>query len=792
MENRKKRILNVDGKKNRRELTSTFLSQSGYDVVEAAGAAEALKLAGELPDLILLEAKLRGASGFEICRKVKADPRTALIPVVLITSRPVFSRFRLKNLKEGEADGYLVRPVHPQELLSMVKALLRPTRDLSQVEEKLRESEENYKTLIDGMNDTAWVIGYDGKFIDVNAPACKIFGYSREEFLTMSPHDIDVSLKAEEINSLVTRMPAEKMQLFTTTHCTRDGREIPVEIKSTLITYHGKPAILSIARDITERKKAEQEMKRRLVELEALQKISSALRLAETLEDMLPLFLDETLSLLNTDAGAIWLYNTPSGTLRFAVARNWFSQLGESSIKSDEGIIRNVFLSGEAYLSREFATDPLLKLEEAARIPEGWGGACLPIRNAAETEGVLVVSVQLPREISPEELKLLSSLSDMAGVAINRLSLYEETVRRLNQMQSLHAIDLAINASLDLNLTLDVLLEHVAVQLAVDTAVVFLLQPHLGTLEFAAGRGLSNNKCKEVSLRLGEGSIGKAALERRTVLVLNPAEAPDDVCTQFMRAEGFVANASVPLISKGEVKGVLGIFSRTPFQHGPDWLDFLETLAGQAAIAVDNARLFESLQQANQELLIAYDATIEGWANFLELRDKETEGHSQRVMQMTLDMAKKMDIPKEKLIHVRRGALLHDIGKMGIPDSVLQKQGTLNGEEWEIMRCHPQFAYDMLSSIEYLRPALEIPYCHHENWDGTGYPRGLQGEEIPLEARIFAVVDVYDALTSDRPYRPAWTEENALEYIHRQKGKQFDPQVVELFLKEKSYIPRDR
>ena len=215
MENQKKRILYADEKKNRRELTSTLLRQSGYEVVEAAGATEALKLAGELPDLILLEAKLRGASGFEICSKLKADQRTALIPVILITGRSVFSRVRLKNLQEGEADGYLVRPVHPQELLSMVKALLRPTRELTQVEEKLRESEENYKTLIDGMNDTAWVISYDGKFIDVNAPACKILGYSREEFLTMGPHDIDASLKAEEITDLVSRMPAEKMQLFT-------------------------------------------------------------------------------------------------------------------------------------------------------------------------------------------------------------------------------------------------------------------------------------------------------------------------------------------------------------------------------------------------------------------------------------------------------------------------------------------------------------------------------------------------------------------------------------------------
>jgi len=189
------------------------------------------------------------------------------------------------------------------------------------------------------------------------------------------------------------------------------------------------------------------------------------------------------------------------------------------------------------------------------------------------------------------------------------------------------------------------------------------------------------------------------------------------------------------------------------------------------------------LQEANEQLLSAYEATIEGWSRALDLRDRETEGHSRRVTQLTEKLAEALGMSQEKIMHLRRGALLHDMGKIGIPDPILHKPAALTDEEWVIMRKHPQLAYDMLHSVEYLRPALEIPLNHHEKWDGTGYPRGLKGEEIPLSARLFAVVDVWDALTSDRPYRKAWSEEEARNYIREQSGKHFDPQVVELFFK---------
>jgi PAS domain S-box-containing protein len=204
---------------------------------------------------------------------------------------------------------------------------------------------------------------------------------------------------------------------------------------------------------------------------------------------------------------------------------------------------------------------------------------------------------------------------------------------------------------------------------------------------------------------------------------------------------------------------------------------------GMVTIGRDITTLVES----EQRILQAYDSTLEGWAMAIELRDKTTDNHSQRVVQMTERLAQILGVPEEEMIQIRRGALLHDIGKISIPDSILCKPGPLTNEETNVMRRHPEYAYRMMCHIEFLRPALDIPYCHHEYWNGSGYPRGLKCDEIPFAARIFSVVDVWDALTSDRPYRKAWTREKALDYIQSLSGTQFDPQVVKTFIDSKIY-----
>jgi HD-GYP domain-containing protein (c-di-GMP phosphodiesterase class II) len=249
----------------------------------------------------------------------------------------------------------------------------------------------------------------------------------------------------------------------------------------------------------------------------------------------------------------------------------------------------------------------------------------------------------------------------------------------------------------------------------------------------------------------------------------------------LIAAERFVAYYGLPLVAKGQVRGVLEIFHRAPLDPDPEWLSFLEALAGQAAIAIENARLFDGLQRSNLELTMAYDNTIEGWSRALDLRDKESEGHNQRVTGTTLSIARAMGVSGAALTHIRRGALLHDIGTMGVPEDILRKPGPLTESEWAIVRMHPQYAHDLLSPIAYLHAALDIPFCHHERWDGTGYPRRLVGDQIPLAARVFAVVDVWDALRSPRPYRQAWPDDKVHEYIQAQAGAHFDPRVVSAF-----------
>jgi putative nucleotidyltransferase with HDIG domain len=399
--------------------------------------------------------------------------------------------------------------------------------------------------------------------------------------------------------------------------------------------------------------------------------------------------------------------------------------------------------------------------------------------------GVINVNDARPDRFGPEDAEMLSLFADQAAVAIANARLFEENQRRAERLAALHEIDRAISAGTDLTFTLNVLLEQAAARLGVDAADILLYDPARLTLDYAAGRGFRTAALRHTRLRPGEGCAGRAVLERRILHIPDlRVRRTDFLRSPLLAAEGFVAYYAAPLIAKGNIVGVLEIFHRAPLSADDEWLRFLDTLAGQAAIAVENAQLFTGLQRANVELMLAYDTTLEGWSRALELRDEETQGHTRRVTELTLRLARALGMSEEQIVHVRRGALLHDIGKMGVPDSILLKPGPLTEAEWAVMRNHPIYAYGLLQNIAYLRPALDIPYCHHEKWDGAGYPRGLAGEAIPLAARLFAVADVWDALTSDRPYRPAWSKEKALEYIREQSGRHFDPQVVEVFLRE--------
>jgi HD-GYP domain-containing protein (c-di-GMP phosphodiesterase class II) len=355
--------------------------------------------------------------------------------------------------------------------------------------------------------------------------------------------------------------------------------------------------------------------------------------------------------------------------------------------------------------------------------------------------------------------------------------------RQVQQLSILRSIDLAIASGLDLNLLLSMLLDRVMALMHVDAATVLLMNSKTNLLEFAAGKGFHSNILQYTRLKLGEGCAGRVALEREMIHIsdLRKDRMEFDRSPLFIQ-ENFVTYWGVPLMAKGRVLGVLEMFNRSPIKPDKDLQNFLVMVAGQAAIAIDSAMMFSELQRSNVELSLAYDATIEGLSRALDLRDKETKEHTFRVTDITVKLATRLGIKQSDLIHIRRGAILHDIGKVAIPDQILFKPGPLAKEEWEIMRRHPDIAVELLSPVNYLEPALEIPHWHHEKWDGSGYPDGLSREDIPFAARLFAVADVYDALTSNRPYRSAWPKWDAVEYIEAQSGSHFDPRVVPEFL----------
>lgn len=354
--------------------------------------------------------------------------------------------------------------------------------------------------------------------------------------------------------------------------------------------------------------------------------------------------------------------------------------------------------------------------------------------------------------------------------------------KQLYRLEALRANDIAILGTTDLNVALKTIVEQAKKHLDVDLISILLFSTHLLVLESKVSAGATSRELQSTQFRPGKTLIGQASLERRVLAYpdLTKSEIQND---QIVQAEKLKACYAIPLIAKGSILGVFFLGHRSVLEPDQEWLDFLESLSRQATMAIESIKAFEDLQRTNFELALAYNRTIEGWSHALDLRDKETQDHTSRVTEMTVTLAHMADMNEAEIMHVRRGALLHDIGKMGIPDAILLKEDQLTTDEWDSMRMHPTYAYEMLSSIEYLRPALDIPYCHHERWDGTGYPRGLKGEAIPLAARLFAVVDVWDALRSDRPYRKGWTEDKVREYIQSQSGSHFDPYAVELFLK---------
>jgi PAS domain S-box-containing protein len=617
------------------------------------------------------------------------------------------------------------------------------------------------------------------RIIDVNQASLKLFGAKNKEELLKS---IEVTFDIDSINTFKQELLAvargiRQMEMEVVIK-TLDGQRRDAKLGWAVPPGHEEnfSRVLISLVDITERKRREKE-------LETIVSVSQVLRTVKTLQELTGRLMEESTALVKADAGGIWLHDPASDKVSLAAGGDWTH--GASSSQQGKALATRVIRKGRTIVSREFLSDQTVPEECLRDLPPGMGGACIPLHASDRVIGALLITVRQPRELSTDEVHLLNTFAEIGGSAIHRMRLLEQSMKQVDRLSSLRAIDLAISNSLDLRVSINTVLEQVLAQLNVDAACVLLMHSDISRLKYYDGRGFRTPAITSTDLRPGEGLAGQAVLDKKIIQIKDLNETNGQfVRRDLLAEEEFTAYFGVPLIAKGEVKGVLEIFHRSELNVDLDWLNFLDSLGWQTAIAIDNALLFERMQRSNFDLELAYNATIEGWSRTLDLRDKETEGHTQRVTEMTIKLARLMGVSESQIVNIRRGSLLHDIGKMGVPDNILLKPGKLLEEEWEIMRQHPQLAFDLLTPISYLQPALDIPYCHHEKWDGSGYPRGLKGEQIPLSARIFAVADVWDALTSDRPYRTAWSPEKALEFIRENSGAHFDPQVVEVFLKE--------
>ncbi len=688
--------------------------------------------------------------------------------------------YKAENIQktlDGERRHVLISNLFPTEAEQFHEVLstVVDITPLKLTNEALRASEDRYHKMMQMASDAIFVADMQTRMlVDVNDKAQQLVGRNREELLCMPisdlypPHD-QQSCSGTFIDRQRAQNDVDICEIMDS-----HGKRIPVEISTSCITLDERILCLGIFRDITERRKQERLR-------DATLAISVALRQAAERSEILPILLQQLLETLNAEGSAISHHEQQRAMFEQACG-DWLSLQHESwLLEMEENTWRDEHPFA-IYNQPEDRPDlPWLK-----GLSPGMAVMQAPLITREKVLGYLWVG----REHAWEDTdgRILASVAELAANALQRVTFREELERRLEYLQALFKLDKAVAGNLDLNLIFRVLLEQVTSQLGVDAADVLLFRPDEKSLEFASGLGL-RVPSERLRFSWDQHPLARQVLETRQAVQLSNLQAMSlenghvPVPYHPVEAEQFRTYYGVPLQAKGQTLGVLEVFHRQELQPDETWVNFLTAMADQGAIAISQANLFDGMQKANQALTVAYDATIEGWALALELRDNETQGHSRRVRDLALRLANFMGIRgEEELGKFLRGAILHDIGKMGVPDRILHKPGNLNPDEWEIMKMHPVYAYDMLSQIEFLRDSLDIPLYHHERWDGSGYPEGLRGDQIPLSARIFAIVDVWDAVTNDRPYHQAWTQEEALAYLRSQNGLHFDPDVLRAFL----------
>lgn len=488
---------------------------------------------------------------------------------------------------------------------------------------------------------------------------------------------------------------------------------------------------------------------------------------------------------LNADHGGFFHYDAVEGEVRYQFGvgqgadleslKDFHARVGE-----EHGLIGLVAKNREPLYLPDVTGDPRWIETDPTIRSALW----VPVEHEGQLLGLLSVVSKRVNAFTPNDQQLLTLLANQVAVSLENARLYETALNAAERRTTLHWLSQEIiSSSLEPERIYTAIHQAVFQMMPCEAFLIGLLNETFEGIDFTYC--IDRGKRYPIRHIAKSQSLSGRVIETGKSIILDDLEqdASQFELVHFGGQNSVRSILAVPMRQSGKVIGIVSTQSYQPHAFSEEDASLLETLAAYAAIALENSRLFSQMQASNIELANAYESTIEGWSRALEMRDKETKGHSERVTRITQRLARELGLAEEAMYHLRRGVLLHDIGKMAIPDHILLKPGPLTEDEWQVIRQHPNYGYQLLSGIPFLNLAIDIPYCHHENWDGSGYPRGLKMEEIPLGARIFALVDVWDALTSDRPYRPAWIPEMARSYIAAQSGIRFDPQVVEVFLR---------
>ena len=615
--------------------------------------------------------------------------------------------------------------------------------DTKQINEEIERNERRFKALIERSHDVISLIGADNKRLYYSPSVTRILGYAPEELLGTDSHSLTHPDDVEEMRriGMELRRTPNKSIAYQARLRAKDGSWKWIEaIATNMLDDPDVGAVVVNFRDISDRKQTEDQLR------------ESERRFREFLEtvNLAALVLDNEgrVEFIND-----YLLNLTGSSRNKVVGNSFFNRFLEPDDKFIDTYLAGI-KNGQIPLHFESLILTSLGLKRII----AWNNTIL--RNIEwVVTGIVCIG---------EDITEFRKNEDRAKIQIQRVS-------------ALHSIDVVISSSFDARIVFSVIVDQVMNQMGVDAVRILTYDPGDQMLTYTADRGFNYSDQMIGSFSLGDSHSGKTILDRQTIRY---PESDSDVKTlpHIFEQEGFVVGYSTPMTVKGQVKGVIEVYNRSRLETDSSWMEFYETLAGQAAIAIENNEMFDRLERTLADLTAAYDSTLEGWVRALDLRDKETIGHTQRVAMMVVRFALELGVSGDNLVNIRRGALLHDIGKMGIPDYILNKAGPLTDEERLIIQRHPQYAYELLQPIHYLRLSLDIPYAHHERWDGLGYPRGLKGEEIPLAARIFSVVDVWDALGSTRTYREKWDQKKMLDYLEEQSGQKFDPSIVKVFI----------